>query len=284
MSSWQQGSGQIDIVPRNRIQTGRPGRLVSVHMGGGIGNRLFQIMAGLGYAERTGRQFVFYEEHMTHNPHTKPRATKELLLALFPRVKVHRERMRWNQYVEEKGAHYECNTIPDMSGSVVLHGYFQNIGYFPVGVRESWTVPRPKECHYDCSGLDFAHTYFIHFRLGDYVDSEFDMDKRPYYTEAVRRIRVADPAATFLVFSDQPSKLELGQYGLMTEDVRLVPASIGIWESLYLMSRCTGAICANSSFSWFGAFGIRGTGPIFMPAVWSRLHASCPNPPWAESC
>ena len=117
-----------------------------------------------------------------------------------------------------------------------------------------------------------------------YVDSEFDMDKRPYYTEAVRRIRTADPAATFLVFSDQPSKLELGQYGLMTEDVRLVPASIGIWESLYLMSRCTGAICANSSFSWFGAFGIRGTGPIFMPAVWSRLHASCPNPPWAESC
>jgi Glycosyl transferase family 11 len=283
MSSWNQG-GVVDTVPRNRVLFERPGRLVSVHMGGGLGNRLFQIMAGLGYAERMGRQFVFHEENMTHNPHTNAKATKQLLLALFPKVKVYRGPVRWTEYKEATGAQYDYTIIPDVSGSVLLRGYFQREDYFPAAARENFKVPRPSECRYDCTGIDFGHAYFVHFRRGDYVNSTLDVDLKDYYAGAVREIRERDAAAVFLVFSDQPAELgPLTEYGLCAGDVRVIPVFIGIWETLYLMSRCTGAICANSTFSWFGAYGIRGDGPVYMPTTWSKIQSGNPNPAWTKA-
>lgn len=280
MSSWNRG-GVIDIVPRARIQVERSRALVSAEMRGGLGNRIFEVMAGLGYAERTGKQFVFYEEHITHNPHADPRSTKELLLALFPFIKVYRGKLNWKKHVEEHDKHYFYNPIPDMSGSVVLHGYFQNVGYFAEGAREKFIVPRSKETRFDSSGVDWAHTYFVHFRFGDYVGSDFELDLSEYYKTAVGLVMTMDPEATFLLFSDQPSKINFDRVGLSGLRYIVVPVKVGMWETLWLMSRCRGAICANSSFSWFGAFAVRGDGPIFMPARWSKNHVATPNPPWA---
>ena len=281
MSSWVGRSG-VDIVPRNRIRIETDKRLVTVKMSGGLGNRLFQIMAGLGYAERSGREFVFYEDTMKNNAHTDYAKTTEMLLAFFPKVKVWRGALRWRDYTDVEGGVYAYNAIPDLSGSVRLSGYFQRFEYFPSGAREQFVVPKPKVVRFDSSGVDFSHAYFVHFRLGDYVDTKFDVGLSEYYTAAIREIRDVDPDAFFLVFSDQVKKLQLDGYGL-GERCTVMPEGVGTWESLWLMSRCHGAVCANSTFSWFGAFAVRGDGPIYMPARWNRESEGNPVPPWVKT-
>jgi len=277
MSSW--GARGVDIVPRNRIRIETDKRLVTVNMSGGLGNRLFQIMAGLGYAERTGREFVFYENGMKNNAHTDYLKTTEMLLAFFPKVKVWRGSQRWTDYTDVEGGVYLYNPIPELSGSVRLSGYYQRFEYFPSGAREQFVVPKPKAVRFDSSGVDFSHAYFIHFRLGDYVGSKFDVGFDEYYRKAIAAIRAADPEAFFLVFSDQVKKLQLEGYGL--GERYCVPEGVGTWETLWLMSRCRGAVCANSTFSWFGAFAVRGDGPIYMPARWNTDFEGNPAPPWA---
>jgi hypothetical protein len=244
-------------------------------MTGGLGNRLFQIFAGIGYAERCRKRFVFYEEQMSHNPHSNPKTTKQLLLALFPTVQVYRGAAHWSNYVEPVGTHYEYTEIPNYDGSVMLSGFFQNTAYFPLQAREKFIIPRPRDLFVDCSGINFEHAYFVHFRFGDYVNSEFDIDFDSYYASCISRLRSIDPIAELLLFSDQPAKIPEKISGRVIQT--------GLWETLWLMSRCQGGICANSTFSWFGAFSCRGAGPIFMPTLWSKRNSANPNPTWAIS-
>ena len=279
MSSRARAKPVLNNIPSNRISIETSKQLVTVRMRGGLGNRFFQTMVGLGYAERTGREFVFYEDNMKHNAHTDYVKTTEILLAFFPKVKVYRGQMRWTNYSDIAGGVYTYTEIPDLSGSVCLSGYYQRFEYFPREARANFVIPKPSSTSFDTAPIDFNHTYFIHFRRGDYVNSNYDLGFTEYYTAAIKKIRDADPAAFFLVFSDQTKKVNLSPYALGGLH-SVVPERIKAWETLWLMSRCRGAVCANSTFSWFGAFAIRGPGPIHMPAHWIKDVAGNPNPPW----
>lgn len=277
MSSWSRGSGVIDIVPKGRVIVNRDGRLVSTMMGGGVGNRISQILAGLGYAERTGRQFVFYEQHMTHNPHTPAEPTKRFLLSLFPHVKVLRGGpVSWRLLQEEQG-------FDDVSGavSVVLSGYYQEERYYPSRLREWFSIPKPPTVRFSGGGIPFERTWFVHFRFGDYVTTDFNVDLRKYYKAAIASVLEEQRNAFFLLFSDEPTKIpyeEIGLSGFSGEKMSVVPYNIGIWESLWQMSRCWGGVTANSSFSWSAAFAVKGS--VYMPTVWKTtmgFHKDLPS-------
>jgi len=280
MSSRARAKPVSNSIPSNRISIETSKKLVTARMSGGIGNRLFQTLVGLGYAERTGREFVFYEDNMKHNQHTDYVKTTEMLLAFFPKVKVWRGSVHWTNYSDIAGGVYTYTRIPDLSGSVCLSGYYQRFEYFPSDARLNFIIPKPSSTSFDTASIDFNHTYFIHFRRGDYVSSQYDLGFTEYYTAAIKKIRDADSAAFFLVFSDQTKKVDLSPYALGGLH-SIVSDKISAWETLWLMSRCRGAVCANSTFSWFGAFAIRGLGPIYMPACWIKDVAGNPNPPWA---
>ena len=279
MSSWNRGV-KIDNVPRNRILTFSTKSLVSVVLRSGIGNRLFQILAGLGYSERTGKQFVFFENQMQENFHTGPKLTKDILLAIFPQIKVYRSHVDWNHYHEPKDGFYDESILVPIDGSVLLHGYFQNFAHFPTNYK--FKIPKPEICNFDCNGIIWTNTYFIHYRKGDYIDSDYDVVSDSYYKEAIKQIQEMHQGLVyFLIFSDQPDKVNVDS--LLIESFKIVPSNIGVWESLYLMSRCTGAICANSTFSWFGAYAQNRDGPVFMPRVWKKGYEKNPVPSWAKA-
>ena len=56
---------------------------------------------------------------------------------------------------------------------------------------------------------------------------------------------------------------------------------VDIWETLWLMSRCNGGICANSTFSWIGGYASKGTGPFYLPNVWKRDGSARGLATWA---
>ena len=272
MSSWGRGAreGPADIVPRSKITSDTSKKFVCAKLCGGIGNRFFQVLAGLGYAARTGRQFVIYERYVDPNAHMNARLTQEILLAVFPQLRIYRGSVSWTYYSEQN--HTE-ETIPDLDGSVLLEGYFQNEKYFSADARANFSVPLPLARGFDISGLDFGSMYFVHFRNGDYLTSDFNVGLDNYYKKCIGLVKgdtgfVA--GSKFLICSDQPELVRVENYGLSPEECVVVPASAGAWLTLHVMGLCRGGICANSTFSWFGAFGVKGNGPIYMPKKWNN--------------
>jgi len=279
MSSWS-NRGPADNIPLSRVITTSSVPIVSVVLRSGFGNRLFQILAALGYAERTGKRFVFVEKQMQENFHSSARLTKDLLAALFPKVKFYRGVVDyWNHFYEGADDFYSGDLIKDISGCVLLHGYFQNAAHFPTDYRALFKVPKPSIINFDLGSVNFAKTYFIHFRLGDYVDSDYDVNLTSYYKKV---LSIVPSDVTFLIFSDQPDKLKMSDY--FDDSGRYKVVTAGLWETLYLMSLCSGAICANSTFSWFGAYACKGSvDTIYMPTIWKKGAVGSPVPNWATA-
>ena len=274
MASWANRMSLADTVPKRRVLIQREGgrNLATVQQTGGVGNRIYQIWAGLAFAERTGREFVFVEQRMDHNSHTPAKATKDFILALFPAVRVFRGRAAWRLVRE--------GIDESMSGDVVLEGFFQLAA--GGGPRGSLVVPRPIMQRFNTDGIDFKRTYFVHFRFGDYIVTEYNVDLRAYYRAAIAAVLVADPAAAFLVFSDEPGKIVVADVGLAGRDYKIAPVGIGIWETLWQMSRCCGGICANSTFSAAISWALPATAPVYMPTTWRLGTGYClERPAWA---
>ena len=101
--------------------------------------------------------------------------------------------------------------------------------------------------------LPFAESYFVHFRFQDFLRrhrKKHFIDLTGYYRQCLKQLPVD---ASLLIFSDEPEKIEqhypeIGKAGTFVEcNSDLV--------SLYAMARCRlGGICANSTFSWWGAY------------------------------
>ena len=229
-------------------------RLVSVYTVGGIGNRICQVLAALGYAKKYNREFIFYQPHMHPNPHSSNKETKEFLLQLFPTVKVIHSGLSWKELKEEE-------FIDSAAPRILLKGYFQNDKYYPPDMRLK--IPNPPITQFNTSLIDFSNTCFIHYRFGDYINSDFEVDLTEYYSKSIEAVKQQNPKITFLVFSDQPEKVN--------KDLGIVvPVTIGFWESLWLMSKCSGGICANSSFSFCAALALSDKRSVYMPRQWKK--------------
>lgn len=175
------------------------------------------------------------------------------------------------------------NTCPD---NVNLNSYFQTEKYFKnieSEIREDFTFN--DDIVESCGEIirEVGDAIFIHIRRGDYVATP---DHHPtlsieYYEKALSKFDTDIPV---LVFSDSlewvkeqklfesdrflisenhikyPNKIKLGDGSVQQS---LVP----YWD-LCLMSMCKGAIIANSSMSWWGAWLQNGAGKVIAPNIW----------------
>lgn len=114
---------------------------------------------------------------------------------------------------------------------------------------------------------DPSRTAFLHVRRGDYLQYSTIHPLVPssYYEEALRQC----DAEKVLVFSDDPAWVK-EQPWAHTDRLQILEGYNEL-ETMALMTLCEGgAICANSSFSWWGAFlgPHRVRAPVFVPSVW----------------
>ena len=182
--------------------------------------------------------------------------------------------------------HFYQKFFDNCPDNVNLHDYFQTEKYFKNiedTIRYDFTFK--KEVVDTCK--DFLSTLpeekiFMHVRRGDYVNHPDQHPALPvsYYEEAYKKFD--DP--TVLVFSDdlewvKQQEFFQGDNFLISEfDVRYDHLSDNIdgqgnslvpFYDLYMMTQCNGAVIANSSMSWWGAWLQKNTTlPIVGPTPW----------------
>jgi len=165
----------------------------------------------------------------------------------------------------------------DLSPPIILYGYYQHITHIEMYEDEIRNIVLTGlESHRSylkdaCKSIDFSKTAFIHVRRGDYVQKANFHFLQPisYYEKALANIksRALTPIMNYLIFSDDPEWVEENAFFKNLEGAIVVHERDEI-ASLALMSLCeAGAICANSTFSWWGAFLCKSI-PICVPRKW----------------
>jgi len=153
-------------------------------------------------------------------------------------------------------------------GNVLIRGYFQ-VEYYSLHLPY---VPNIRTDYYE-------NTYFIHIRLGDYIGFYgMDFDKTKYHRKC---FNILGPNAKYLVFSNENDKAEeyIKKFNI---DYR-ISNKVDALETLIEMANCAGGICANSTFSWMGAFFQREPRQnIFVPNKWVNSNVSGIFPSWAR--
>ena len=265
---------------------------VAGHLTGGLGNRLFQHSAATALASQWKREVVFYLPHCdatNHGPY-------DSIFKLFPSVPKISEGK--SEFISEPPGHvFTYTPFPSSAPSdsnYSVDGWRQSSRYFPEGIRvdfENALGLSTKELlnSYKLeTESQRRNTWFIHMRFGDYmVLPHHQIDIAAYYSDAVKHIT---PGARVIIFSDEATK-----YKTMIENfVKALGVEVEVienedeLETLYLMSNCWGgAIIANSTFSWWGAYFARqGSGDSYKavyPKVWGfgLPKANDINPSWS---
>lgn len=243
-------------TPMNVISNsiGPPGNLVSISLTGGLGNWIFKILAGFGYAEKSVKQFVISRNCIVNGSKSHEQGLEHKITRIFPNL-VFVDSVPDVQILGEIKEH-NYYPIPNYTTNVLLKGYFQDERYFP----SRKYIPVIKTDYY-------ANTYFVHIRAGDYlVAGGFGIDLTQYHKSCFASL---GSGINYLVFSDDTeyAKKYLEQFSITyTLSDKVDPV-----DTLIEMANCAGGICANSSFSWLGAFfqGDR-RGQIFMPSIWFK--------------
>jgi hypothetical protein len=234
----------------------------------GLGNRFFQVAAALGYAERFGHVPVFVDDWIVKTNHTGPKSIKDY----FPALQTIGLMPGWTLLEELATDCFTFNSLPHVGGHVHLKGYFQSERYFPAA-----GVPRPATL----AGLEsrYRNFAFLHVRRGDYLlpvcrHHYVDLDSYYHYALAL----FADSDTRILVCSDDIAWCKqtlVARYAdlISPERWEFLPADASDYDTLRAMTACgRGGICANSTFSWWGAYWGRLTngcnGIYTMPSSW----------------
>ena len=197
--------------------------------------------------------------------------------------------------IEQKGI-FQYEPLPTMppANKVLLKGFWQAAEYVSDSFKASWDAVKGAEDLLKQWQLEtkeqMVKTAFIHVRLGDYkLLPHHQVNLLSYFAIAMNRF---PEDIRFLVFSDTME--EAKNYSVFNDRCVFVD-ELEEYNALFLMSRCqAGAITANSTFSWWGAFFGRQAAleegleyRAYMPSKWMAEggppESSNPiYPPWAN--
>jgi len=233
---------------------------VTCYIQGGLGNQLFIIFTTIATAIKNKMEYFIIDQD--ESPSATPRTTYfKTLLSKLKLQTYYKEPVR--QFIKEIDhmKHQEFSTI---STNAMLQGYFQSRKYFDdikPFIIDHLTLS-PKDQKY----LQVSHKIirenaknrkciFIHIRRQDYLkysNVHYNIPMEWYLSAIEEHKQLYD--CYFVVFSDDIKfcKEFFSQY-ICKSDIYFVNGNKDYIE-LMLMSEMDGAIIANSSFSWWGAY------------------------------
>jgi len=235
---------------------------VSVKLSDGLGNRFFQVAAMLGYAEKTGHIPVFVKEWVAEN-RTHPGPSS--IFDFFPDIPVLDSAPEWGKITASDAFVYR--SLPSCPrNNVCLKGYFQSCGYLP-----QRRIERPLLLS---TPLRLSQA-FLHVRRGDFLDpyhTHHCVALDDYYRKA---LQLYDNTISILVCSDDIrwcKDILPRQYCDIVAPHRWMFLNANDVMTLAAMTACEyGGICANSTFSWWGAYWNSSPQKIIcMPRTWGK--------------
>lgn len=243
---------------------------VTAHIASGLGNRLFQVAAMLGYAERHGHHPVFIRECIDPKEHASPHCITEY----FPHIPVYSrfENIPGSWYTYQMSGEHCFTYIPleRVDQHVRLEGGFQTERYFPTDL----TIPACLTTK-QIPTFPYDRTAFLHVRRGDYLSPYTRHHRVELSAYFKRALSALEPDTHILVCSDDILWCIEHFPQLYPEIDRArwlwMPADASDMETMAMMVRCQkGAICANSTFSWWGAYFAHKNGCVYvcMPDTW----------------
>jgi len=228
---------------------------ITVHIMGGLGNQLFQLAALFHVARKTHRS-PYIQSLANPSPHS----SVSYFDTIFQGFRQLHSSLRPQSRVDETSLSY-TNWAPLLFRALnpEMHGYFQDWRYVDQDFIQRLWFPRDVLTRYK----NVHEGVFLHIRGGDYVGNVYhDIGLDGYYERA---IALFPGAHFFLVTNDVNYALSRPFLKDVTFTLVMEPEI----DTLYLMSQCAGGICANSSFSWWGAF-LNPNRKIVMPDRWYR--------------
>lgn len=164
--------------------------------------------------------------------------------------------VKW--FHESKLYHPEIFEFEDMylSGYFACEKYYGDILY---DLREKIQFPKSDnpENHRLAQEMENSPSVSVHVRRGDYLNQENremfgNICTDAYYDKALGVIKNRVPDAHFYIFSDDIAYVKEKYMG---EEYTIVDVNYGqdSFYDMWLMSRCRHNICANSTFSFWGA-------------------------------
>ena len=230
---------------------------VIVQLMGGLGNWLFQIA----FAEYL-KQFGMYPklEIASKSPHSSEEYMNAVLASWRPDILAHGMNfiVGRNRFTEERMQPYDWIQIARSIPNLTITGYFQNYNYIPPSFFEKLNLPTESLSR----NPRLKESVFIHIRGGDYVNHPIHDIKLDNYYE--RAIKLFPEETVFSIFTND---IEYAQSKSFLKNVPHVFVNESEVDSLYLMSQCSGGICANSTFSWWGAYLNRAR-KLILPSRW----------------
>jgi len=257
-------------------------KIATVVNWGGLCNRLFQIGALLGYCEKYNYKPILYKSNFAGNEHDNLDNTLKHIQECFPNLEISYDTFDKNSF--------QVITIPNVGNNackyielpspktnkVILEGYFQSELYLPkdktflVTFKNNYTIKKPV--------IEFCNIYFIHLRMGDYVNSYLhDLGKKnyvKYILNGIKTISSRHSNVKYLICSNDNKNKVLDYYkDIFMELNYIFESDIGDGSPLTTlkhMGLCQGGICFNSTFSWMGAYlsHLNNADIIIMPNKW----------------
>jgi len=227
--------------------------MLAINLKGGLGNQLFQIAAGETISAETGRTFCILDTVSPKTVHTDTNYFTSVLAewATFSRLPSPYTMINEPSFEKQDWTHI-------LAKNACIDGYFQNWRYISPMFQIKLRLPSSPP-------LDGA---FLHIRGGDYVNHWLhDIGlSQSYYQNAIKMFPTDTHFYIFtndIVYAKQLPILQSIPHTIMESDEV---------TSLSQMASCTvGGICANSSFSWWGAY-LNPNRTIVMPDKWFNGH------------
>lgn len=242
---------------------------IFVNLMGGMGNQLFQYAAGLLQKNETNGTLVLCK------PHTNIHDTKDYRKILFNNENIHDGILPPHISLYQDDGFTSWNPSEWKYPIVYLYGYFQhyptlkpilphfkdiilnNLNQYKFKMLQKYTVN--------------SSSIFIHVRHGDYIklSNIFPIQTIDYYKKAYSKLSLSRNINKIFIFSDDMEWCKSQDFfknlnPIWVEDSDPV-------DCLALMSEIKGgAIIANSTFSWMGAYLGCGIKPntVIYPKDW----------------
>lgn len=231
---------------------------ITVALAGGLGNQLFQLAALLHVARRTGRT-PYIQTVANPSPHSAV-SYFDTILSKFKSL--HSGLSPSSKVAEPSMTYTDWRGLLRWSPNPELNGYFQDWRYVDPDFVSRLLFPPDVLTRYPAED-----SVFLHIRGGDYVGHFLhDIQLDGYYQRAIEHF----PDAHFLVVTNDVAYAMSRPYLVGLKYTLVDEPEI---DTLYLMSQCKGGICANSSFSWWGAY-LNPHRKIVMPDQWFTTSLS----------